>query len=58
MWALSIKHVDEFPNAQDSKALLSCGKFFDFALRNSLEDFFFATAKLKGVHGMLGMGFC
>jgi hypothetical protein len=51
MWTLGIKHMEEFPNAQDGKAVLPSSQFFDFAFRDGLEDIFFAAAKLEGMHG-------
>ena len=56
MRTLGIKHMDELPNAQDSQALLARSQFFDFAFGDGLEDFFFAAAKLEGVHGLKGIG--
>jgi hypothetical protein len=56
MWTLGIKYMDEFPNTQHGQSFLSGSQFFDFSFGDGLEDVFFATAKLEGMHGRKGKG--
>jgi hypothetical protein len=42
--------------SQYRQSLLPGRQFFDFAFGDGLKDFFFAAAKLEGVHGLKGIG--
>jgi hypothetical protein len=43
--------MEDVTNPEYRQALLSGRQFFDFAFGDGQEDFFFAAAKLEGVHG-------
>jgi hypothetical protein len=48
--------MKDFANPKYRQSLISRCQFFDFAFGDGLEDFFFAAAKLEGVHGLKGIG--
>jgi hypothetical protein len=43
--------MEDVANPEYRQALLSRRQFFDLAFGNGQENFFFAAAKLEGVHG-------
>jgi hypothetical protein len=53
---LRIENMEDVANPEYCQSLLSGRQFFDLAFGNGLEDFFFAAAKLEGVHGLKGIG--
>jgi hypothetical protein len=48
--------MKDVANPKYRQSLFSRCQFFDFAFGDGLEDFFFAAAKLEGVHGLKGIG--
>jgi hypothetical protein len=49
--------MEDIANPEYRQSLLPSSEFFDLAFGDGLENFFFAAAKLEGVHGLKGIGF-